>query len=106
MWRRKGDVHKVFPPCDVKHLTKLVSTREDAEKHVILSLGQFRPEKDHPLQIKMMFELRQVLPEEEWNKVKLVIIGGCRNKVDETLVQDLKDLTRFFFIFGELDLKG
>jgi len=98
LWRRKGDVHKVFPPCDVKHLTKLVSTREDKDKHVILSLGQFRPEKDHPLQIKMMFELRQVLPEEDWNKVKLVIIGGCRNKVDETLVQDLKDLTRYLSV--------
>ena len=92
LWRRKGDVHKVFPPCDVK---EVVSTREKQDKKVILSLGQFRPEKDHPLQIKAMFELRQVVTEEEWENVKLVIIGGVRNKVDEELVQDLKDLTRF-----------
>lgn len=99
LWKRKGDVHKVFPPCEVQHLTKLVSTREDSsDKQVILSLGQFRPEKDHPLQIKMMFELRQVLSEEEWEKVKLVIVGGCRNAVDETLVQDLKDLTRYLSV--------
>jgi len=95
LWRRKGDVHKVFPPCDVK---EVVSTREKQDKKIILSLGQFRPEKDHPLQIKAMFELRQVVTEEEWENVKLVIIGGVRNKVDEELVQDLKDLTRYLSV--------
>ena len=60
----------------------------------ILSIGQFRPEKDHPLQIKAMFELRQIITEEEWVNVRLVIVGGCRNQGDWKLVQDLKDLTK------------
>jgi alpha-1,2-mannosyltransferase len=46
-----------------------------------------RPEKDHPLQIKAMYELRQILPEAEWDKVRLVLIGGCRGQEDERLVQ-------------------
>ena len=46
-----------------------------------------RPEKDHPLQIKAMYELRQILSEEEWDQVRLLIIGGCRGHEDEKLVQ-------------------
>jgi hypothetical protein len=46
-----------------------------------------RPEKDHPLQIRAMYELRQILPEAEWDQVRLLIIGGCRGQEDERLVQ-------------------
>ena len=35
----------------------------------ILSLGQFRPEKDHASQIRAMFALRQIISEDEWEKV-------------------------------------
>jgi len=98
LWKRKGDLHKVFPPCDVQHLAEVEPTRERAAKNIILSLGQFRPEKDHPLQIKAMFELRQVLTEDEWDNVKLVIVGGSRNKKDEKLIQDLRDLTRYLSV--------
>ena len=38
---------------------------------------------DHSeLQIKVMFELRQILAEEDWDRVKLVIVGGCRGQED------------------------
>merc|ERR1719228_1472159 len=92
-----GDVSRVFPPCDTSQLAATVGDR-DGEEVRVLSIGQFRPEKDHPLQIKAMFELRQVVTEEEWENVKLVIIGGVRNKVDEELLQDLKDLTKHFSV--------
>jgi hypothetical protein len=35
----------------------------------IVSIGQFRPEKDHACQIRAMFELRQIIDEAEWEKV-------------------------------------
>ena len=35
----------------------------------IVSIGQFRPEKDHPLQLKSMYHLRQLVSEETWDKV-------------------------------------
>jgi alpha-1,2-mannosyltransferase len=38
----------------------------------IISSGQFRPEKDHALQIRAMFSLRQIITEEEWEKVKMI----------------------------------
>jgi hypothetical protein len=46
-----------------------------------------RPEKDQPLQIKAMYELRQIVSEAEWDQVRLLIIGGCRGPEDEKLVQ-------------------
>lgn len=45
-----------------------------------------------------MFELRQILSEEDWERVKLVIVGGCRGKEDWDLVQDLKDLTKYLSV--------
>ena len=71
----------------------------------ILSIGQFRPEKDHPLQIKAMFELRQIITEEEWANVRLVIVGGCRNQEDWKLVQDLKDLTKYLSVEDNVEFK-
>jgi alpha-1,2-mannosyltransferase len=39
----------------------------------IVSVGQFRPEKDHPLQLRAMYELRQLVPEETWDKVSTLL---------------------------------
>ena len=41
---------KVFPPCNTQELKKL--SLECKREKIILSIGQFRPEKDHMLQIK------------------------------------------------------
>jgi len=99
-----GDVSRVFPPCDTTQLAATVGDREGKEVR-ILSIGQFRPEKDHPLQIKAMFELRQIITEEEWAKVRLVIVGGCRNQEDWKLVQDLKDLTKYLSVEDNVEFK-
>ena len=116
-----GDVSRVFPPCDTSQLAATVGDRDGEEvtslllfalvgqllcsQVRVLSIGQFRPEKDHPLQIKAMFELRQIITEEEWTKVKLVIVGGCRNQEDWKLVQDLKDLTKYLSVEENVEFK-
>jgi len=103
LWARgEGEVSKVFPPCDTSHLAHIVGDRDDDEIR-ILSLGQFRPEKDHPLQIKAMFELRQILSEEDWDRVKLVIVGGCRGQDDWNMVKDLKDLTKHLSVENNVE---
>jgi len=38
----------------------------------IVSVGQFRPEKDHASQIRAMFALRQIITDDEWEKVSNV----------------------------------
>ena len=42
-------IHTVYPPCDVTEFAKL-PLNEDKQKHVV-SVAQFRPEKDHQLQV-------------------------------------------------------
>jgi hypothetical protein len=39
----------------------------------IVSVSQFRPEKDHPLQLRAMYELRQLVPEDVWDKVSKLL---------------------------------
>ena len=40
----------------------------------IVSVGQFRPEKDHALQIRAMFELRQIVDDAVWKRVRFEIL--------------------------------
>ncbi len=52
-----------------------------------------------------MFELRQILSEEDWSRVKLVMVGGCRDQQDWDLVQDLKDLTKYLSVEDNVEFK-
>ena len=69
-------IHKVYPPCDNRDFLR-IQRNFDTEKNFshqrinkIVSLGQFRPEKDHAMQIRSMFELRKILSDEEWERVR------------------------------------
>lgn len=70
LWNIPFRTHRVYPPCEVSHLKKLEHV-DDGDKIIILSIGQFRPEKDHPLQLQAMYELRSLLVDDEplWNRV-------------------------------------
>ncbi len=111
LWNRPGQlVHKIYPPCDVRRFKELErdmneDVEDDSAVKKIISIGQFRPEKDHALQIRAMFELRQILPEAKWDKVRLILIGGCRNADDERRVQDLRDLCKHLSIEDNVDFK-
>ena len=105
-----NDVHKIYPPCDVRQFKELKrDSNEDSEDEskvkTILSIGQFRPEKDHALQIRAMFELRQLLPENKWDRVKLVLVGGVRNAQDQKRVDDLRDLSRHLAVVENVIFK-
>ena len=69
--------YKVYPPCDNREflLIPRKSSLNDDSSHKkvnkIISLGQFRPEKDHAMQIRSMFELRKLLDDEDWDNVSL-----------------------------------
>jgi alpha-1,2-mannosyltransferase len=88
LWRgAAGRIHVVFPPCDTESLKNLPL---DRLRPIIVSIGQFRPEKDHTLQIQSFELLRKKYP--RWDTAKLVLIGSCRGKDDERRVQDLQNL--------------
>jgi len=64
-----------------------------------------RPEKNHKLQLQAL--AHYLSSQKEQKRVKLVLIGSCRNSEDEKRVEDLKSLARkleievyiFIFIF-------
>ncbi|CAG5057867.1 unnamed protein product [Parnassius apollo] len=96
VWHLQYSTHRVYPPCEVTELKKLRSLVKESDPIRILSVAQFRPEKDHPLMLQAMYELRNLLVKNEmlWNKIKLVLVGSCRNQEDEERVQNLKDLAK------------
>lgn len=73
IWKCPLKTHRVYPPCIVEHLTELplLTDEEKGDCIRIISVAQFRPEKNHPLMLRSMFELRSILQEEVWEKVSL-----------------------------------
>lgn len=94
LWRFARDVHVVFPPVDTESLVKL-SLTDPPRENLILSIGQFRPEKDHELQLKA-FALLIVMHDGEMKKSypKLILVGSCRNEDDHERVDQLHKLAR------------
>eukprot|EP00731_Ephydatia_muelleri_P031418 Em0022g932a len=69
----------IYPPCDTSAFLQLPLARSDKVLR-IASVAQFRPEKDHLLQLKVLAELVQTLPSEKGETVRLVLIGSCRHE--------------------------
>lgn len=91
----------VFPPCNTEELTEipLKSGARNLKKPIILSIGQFRPEKDHALQIEAFaLALRQA--EGSGSNLRaiahsrLVLVGGCRTEEDARRVEGLRQMAR------------
>jgi len=99
LWRgAAGRIHVVFPPCDTESLKNLPL---DRLRPIIVSIGQFRPEKDHTLQIRSFELLRKKYP--KWDAAKLVLIGSCRGKDDEKRVQELHGLVSSLALDDSVD---
>ncbi|KAF5393470.1 hypothetical protein D9757_000670 [Collybiopsis confluens] len=83
----------VYPPCDTREISKFSLNGRD---RVVLSLAQFRPEKDHPMQIRALHKLLLDHPQygDSEHPLKLVMIGGCRNLEDEARVNGLRSLAK------------
>lgn len=67
---------------------------------MVLSVGQFRPEKDHPLQVRAFARFLRAQAEatktgagkKKGAAVKLVLLGSCRGPEDEARVAALRRL--------------
>ncbi|XP_065218571.1 GDP-Man:Man(3)GlcNAc(2)-PP-Dol alpha-1,2-mannosyltransferase [Planococcus citri] len=105
LWRRPMITFKVYPPCDTEELQKLPLERPIDDKIKIVSISQFRPEKNHHLQMQTMYKLRQFVSEEMWDKLQLVVVGSTRNQEDDAWVQDLKDFAKHLSIEDNVTFK-
>jgi len=72
----------VYPPCLEKASPSISMQRQP----LIVSIGQFRPEKDHRLQLASIKSLREL----GCARGKLVMIGSCRGAEDRARVEELK----------------
>ncbi|KAJ7206027.1 mannosyltransferase [Mycena pura] len=76
----------VYPSCDTLEMARL-PLEGRAHERIVLSIAQFRPEKDHAMQEHPEYA-------KEGEAIQLVLIGGCRNAQDEARVEDLRKLAR------------
>lgn len=93
IWSHKtrDEIEIVFPPCDTSLLSTLSISDSRRVSGLIVSIGQFRPEKNHMLQLEVMdrlvnsgqYDLGSVRP-------KLVMVGGARHDGDGARVNALK----------------
>jgi len=84
----------VYPPCDTREMAKFAL---QGRERVILSVAQFRPEKDHAAQLHSLHELFKIHPEYTNagdSQVKLVLVGGSRNAKDAARVEGLRALAK------------
>lgn len=82
-WPRVASV--VYPPCNVVQYSQ-GSLPVTQRSNDIVSVGQFRPEKDHQLQIHAFHKALPRLPKD----CHLIMIGGARNLADRTRVKELE----------------
>ncbi|XP_044300106.1 GDP-Man:Man(3)GlcNAc(2)-PP-Dol alpha-1,2-mannosyltransferase isoform X1 [Varanus komodoensis] len=104
LWRCSDRTNIVYPPCDVQAFLDIPLCQKSTVEQTIVSVSQFRPEKDHALQIRAFAKLlertvgQQLLP-------KLILIGGCRNQDDEQRVNALKRLCQELGIENRVEFK-
>lgn len=107
IWNATYKTHRVYPPCEVTDLKALEHIPNDDELVYILSVGQYRPEKDHILQMQAMYELRTLLNKDEdlWNRLRLVFVGSCRGQEDLERVKNLEDFSKHLALDSSVEFK-
>ncbi|WWD21459.1 hypothetical protein CI109_105944 [Kwoniella shandongensis] len=84
----------VYPPCDTREFMKLGGLEK--RKREIVSLAQFRPEKDHAKQIYALSALFDIHPEyrDGDKRISLTLMGGVRDAADEARLEGLRVLAK------------
>lgn len=95
---------KLYPPCDCNKFIKLPLGNR---KNYIVSIGQFRPEKNYPLQLEAFRLLLDKCEKntEIYDNLKLILIGGSRNKDDEDRISQYKRLAEQLGISDKVEFK-
>lgn len=91
LWHSPNKTFIIYPPCDIAEFTKLSLEKSQLSK-IIISIAQFRPEKDHCLQISSFCKFLSSLEENDRKNYKLLLVGSCRNEGDSKRVEELKQL--------------
>ena len=82
-----GKANRVYPPCDV---TSFVKFPLGGRVRTVVSVSQYRPEKDQQLQIRALHKLHA--EHSDCKDVSLVLIGSCRHADDHVIADNLEKL--------------
>lgn len=91
----------VYPPCDVK---SFVDFPLHPRTPTILSISQFRPEKDQAKQIEAFARFIKSHPSPAAD-IRLVLAGSCRGEADEQRVEDLRARSRQLGVADRVEFK-
>lgn len=95
LWAIAERTRLVYPPCNTDAYLALPLENPTRNRYQILSLAQFRPEKNHRLQIQIVQRLladESPLNENEKSRLKLVLVGSVRDEADRARVDELRRL--------------
>lgn len=102
----EGAVSLIYPPVDTEDLQKLPLDRRLKPIHLI-SIAQFRPEKDHRKQLEAFALSKKVAGDGPSGRAvrvaRLKLVGGSRNREDEARISQLKDLASDLGISEDID---
>ena len=80
-----------YPPVDTNDLIKMTSDLDPKlRQNLMISFAQFRPEKDHPLQLRVWARVLPKLPLD----AKFILMGSVRDQDDQRIVDELKKQAR------------
>lgn len=99
------EAYVIFPPCDTESFKSLTLDRFEGRSSSdlnIVSIAQFRPEKNHQLQIEA-FDLF-VNRTRDAQGSHLTLFGGCRDATDQKRVDYLKDLIHRLDLSSRVDI--
>ncbi|GAA5931002.1 hypothetical protein JCM1841_005453 [Sporobolomyces salmonicolor] len=94
--------HLLYPPCSTASFSSFPLSETSRSPRTILSLAQFRPEKEHPLQLHSLAKLFSLHPE-FCSDVKLTLAGSVRNEDDSRRVDELKKLAKDLGVDGNVE---
>jgi len=93
----------LYPPCNVDKFRELPLQCEK-RSNTVISIAQFRPEKNHALQVKAFAHFLKLRPEAK-STVRLALIGSVRNAGDEARVDSLRELAKELKIAEQVDFR-
>jgi alpha-1,2-mannosyltransferase len=110
LWSMTYKTQVIYPPCDVKSFDPIFASQEHDKNFYISSVAQFRPEKNHQLQIRAFSKFLNNLKEQneqvkDMESIKLVLIGSCRDEQDQQRVEMLKNLAKSLKIEDKVEFK-
>lgn len=100
LWKIKERTFLLYPP--ISFITFEEFERNSGRKRQIVSISQFRPEKNHEQQLRSFALYCNKFKDD---KIKLLICGGCRNERDFDRVRMLQALAKELEILDKVEFK-